>query len=225
MDAQDPQLAYIRNTRRQVLVETLREKGHVSTLSDLNTRVSELLLSFENHQRQLCLLAVSHMCITFFILVMALVGGHQHSADVIGIVYPGLFIAFWVALLAIGARTTHMWVFRAFALAFFALGVWSLAGVVYALLRDVRMRRWNDWLLLGAQLIDITTAIGYLWTVEQLAGIGGTISGELADAHKNGVLVTPHTAHLGDAASINAATLRSRFAWLFRLVRPHEHTE
>ena len=81
------------------------------------------------------------------------------------------------------------------------------------------MRRWYDWMLLALQVLDMALVVGYLWTAEQVAGIGGTISANIADAHHKTLLVTRHTTHIKDSSDYNdeltrRSTFHSAMSWL-----------
>lgn len=181
-------------------------------LNAFEARLAPLMLSFDNHQRQVWLLLAGHLPLVLAVLLLAWLGGHNHTKVVVGFVYPTLFVAFVLALVAFGARTERIWLLRWFALMFFAVGLWSLAAVLYAVYAQPRMRAWYDVTLLCLQALDILTTIAYLFTADQLAGIGGMLSAEIAAAHHSGLVVGKHTAHLGSVADVNAGRLRTGVA-------------
>ena len=192
--------------------DALREFGSLNVdrakLDEYEERLAPLALSYENHRRQFRLLMMAHAPLTLFILVFAVAGGHLHTVQTVLLVYSVLFVAFVASVVVFGVQTRHIWMPRAFGLALFALALWSTLSVVYAVVTQIRMRQWYDITLLCAQAIDIAITVGYFYTAEMLAGIGGEASAVTAEMHYGGVFLSPLASHLGDAASANHAALQ-----------------
>lgn len=167
-------------------------------------QLAALALSYDAHRRQMWLLLTAHAPLTLAILLIAVIGGHVHAAQTVFMVSLPLLIFFALALLAFGVQARRAWIPRAFALALFALSLWSLVVVLYAIFTQVRMREWYDILLLVLQAMDIATTAGYWYTTEIMAGIGGEASAITAELHYSGRLPSPLAHQLGDAASVNA---------------------
>lgn len=200
-------------------------------------RLIPLALSYEYHQRQFTLLMWTHVPLTLFILLFAVIGGHIHTTWTVASVYSVLFVVFVAAILTFGVQTRRIWLPRAFALALFGLSLWSALAVAYAVWSQVRMRQWYDLTLLGAQAIDVAITIGYFYTAEMLAGIGGEASAVTAEMHYSGAMLSPLASHLGSAASSNQAVLEKSsvsrmMAWINSAVsagprarRPRVHSD
>lgn len=188
--------------------ESVRQLFHYqrrcSDWAHYEQQLAALALAYDAHRRQMWLLLTAHAPLVLLILLMAVVGGHVHTLQTVFIVYIPLMFIFFVALAVFGIQTHRVWMPRAFALAMFALSLWSLVVVLYAVFTQIRMREWYDILLVVLQAIDIATTIGYWYTAEMMAGIGGEASAITAGLHYSGRLASPIAHKLGDAASVNA---------------------
>lgn len=172
-------------------------------------QLAPLALSFDHHHRQLNILMIGHIPIVLSILLMAAIGGHRHITQVVLFVYVPLFVSLMLSLFLFGVQIKFIAISRTFALAMFLIGLWTTISLIYAVYTQIRMREWYDILLLALQGIDVAIAIGYFYTTEQLAGIGGEASAICAEVHYRGLAISPLAHKLGHAADINRDATRA----------------
>lgn len=177
-------------------------------LEDYEKELAPHALSFEHHRRQLNILIVGHIPIVLAVLLMSIIGGHHHLTNVLFIVYLPLVAAFIVSLFLFGLQTKYIAIPRAFSLSMFLIGLWTTISVIYAVYTQIRMREWYDILLLVLQVIDVSITIGYFYTAEQLAGIGGEASAIHAEIHASGLVLSPIAHKLTHAMDFNKSVTR-----------------
>lgn len=193
--------------------QNLRTKAH--TLSATNHELSLYMLSYDHHREQLTALALLHAPTVLLVLMFALIAGHTHVAQVVGLVYVPVFVAFVVALFAVGVRTSSAAVMRFFGLALFALSATNAVAVVYAALYEFNMDTWVDWVLGALLVFDLCTCGLYFYTADQVAGAGGHISVLELSLHETREVVSPVRSRIGSSPLENNIAALQR-SWVQR---------
>lgn len=225
MDTPSPESRLQLTPTALALHEEQAKRRDLARLQQFTDELSDLLLAYDDHRRQIKLLLWIHGPLVLLIFLLAVVGNHHHTINTIALVYVWLFLAFAFAVTVFGVSTTRAWMPRFFGSAMFAVSAGSLVVIAYAVRTQLNMQMWYDILLLALQAIDMGITLLYIWSADQVAGAGGAASAKVVEIDHSGLAVSPLASHTRTAIAMNEQVLRGKWttrlnSWLQRLVAP-----
>jgi len=179
------------HTLHRSLQDLFNAQCERKNLEDVGNELAPLVLAYEEHRLGLWILLAAHAGLLVAIALVAWLAGHLQAAVLVVSLYVPIIIVFAFTLLVFGVSVEWIVVPRFFAMAMFVLSLIMTVLVAYAIyhVRGTYTRAGITLALL--QGADVLIVIGFLVTIDQIAGHGCLLSLRVAELHAQKVVVSP----------------------------------